>query len=348
MNHATSGYLVQRIQKAQEDSSDEDHRRAPAYLAKFRALESHFFEYIHPQVDAGLIADSHTDVKVGEIPNIMTIHGCRHISDLIESLDKIGSSIANKSGATRLSPLEAYILLCAAHLHDAGNIGGRVGHPERSGSIIKEHKDLFYDTETRHNIFDVARVHGGESEKFGRDTFREINSDNFTNPRLRLLAAMLRIADELSENPERIPKALLAQWEASPKSNLAYQYAQCFRRFELQNDKLDIQLRVQPSQHEFVTEIKGKPVAFFDHLEQKIDVIEKEARYCAQYGRPAFDIRTIRFTVEYFKKNFPSIATRVSILALDLDRGYPGELPALSARCDDIPKGASLADYCRG
>ena len=348
MTYPTSGYLVRRIEMAKNDPNDEDHGRAPSYLAKFRALESHFFEYIHPQVDMGLIADGLRNVSDEELPNVMTIHGSRHIRDVVESLDKIGLSIEKKRGTTRLSPLEAYILLCAAHLHDAGNIGGRAGHPERSGEIIKEHPDLFYDTETRYNIFDVARVHGGKNRKFGRDTFREINSDNFTFPRLRLLAAILRIADELSENSERVPAQLVARLAASPKSNLAYRYAQCFRRFELQNDTLDVQLRVYPEQHEFVTEVDGECLGFFDYLENKIDVIEKEARYCAQYGRPDFDIRRIRFTVEFFADKFPSVDMKVSTLALDLDRGYPGKLPALSARCDDLANCASLADFCRG
>ena len=348
MTYATSGYLCRRIEMAKKDCSDEYHGRASGYLAKFRDMESHFFEHIHPQVDAGLIADSLKSVADEELPNIMTLHGSRHIRDVVESTDKIALSIEKKPGATPLSSLEAYILLCAAHLHDAGNIGGRAGHPDRCGEIITKHRDLFYDTETRYNIYDVARVHGGESKKFGRDKFREITSDNFTSPRLRLLAAILRMADELSENSERVPAELVARLEASPKSHLAYRYAQCFRRFDLQIDTLDIRLRVEPEQHEFVTAVDGETLGFFDHLEKKINVIEKEARYCAQYGRPDFDIRRIRFTVEFCVDRFPSVATNVSTLALDLDRGYPGELPALSARCDDLPKGTTLADYCRG
>ena len=348
MTYATSGYLVRKIEEAKKDSSDEYPGRASGYLVKFRDMESHFFEHIHPQVDTGLIADCLNCPADEELPNIMTIHGSRHIRDVVESMDKIAQSIEGKPRATRLSPLEAYILLCAAHLHDAGNIGGRAGHPDRCGEIIREHADLFYDTETRHNIYDVARVHGGESKKFGLDKFREINSDNFTPPRLRLLAAILRMADELSENSERVPTKLAARLEASPRSKLAYRYAKCFSRFDLQIDTLDIRLRVEPEQHEFVTEVGGEKLGFFDHLEKKINVIEKEARYCAQYGRPDFDIRRIRFTVEFFANSFPSVATNVSTLTLDLDRGYPGELPALSVRCDDLRESKTLADYCRG
>lgn len=268
MTYATSGYLVRRIEEATKDSSDEYHGRASGYLVKFRDMESYFFEHIHPQVDSGLIADCLNCVAEEELPNIMTIHGSRHIRDVVESMDKIAQGIEGKPRAVPLSPLEAYILLCAAHLHDAGNIAGRGEHPDQCGELIKKHLDLFYDTETRYNIYDVARVHGGESKKFGRDKFREINADNFTPPRLRLLAAILRMADELSENSERVPSELLARWQASAKSNFAYRYAQSFRRFDLQFDTLDIRLRLEPEQHDFVAEVDGESVSQPRHSDQ--------------------------------------------------------------------------------
>ena len=355
MTHTTNGYLVQRIEKASNDTKNEDHARAQGYLVKFRALESHFLEQIHPLVDVGLAIDQTRAVKKGNKraakegnnPDIMTIHGCRHVGDLVESLDKLGLSIEEKQGATPLNPLESYILLCAAHLHDVGNIKGRKNHPTNSGGLIKEHRNLFYDTETCQNICDVARVHGGVSEKYGHDTFREIHSDHYSPPRLWLLAAMLRMADELSENPERVPATLLKWFQASPKSKLAYHYAECFRRFDLQNDTLYIQFRIYPDQHKFSKVVEGKSVDFFDHLEYKIDVIEKEAKYCSQYGRPDFDIRRIRLTMEYYKDDFPSDMTNRSTLTLNLDRGYPGNLPSLSERCEELGENTSLGSYCK-
>ena len=347
-SHLTNGYLLQGIRRASEATDHPDHARARRYMTKFRALEDHFFDSVHSVVDAGLFADSIQAAEGREAPDIMTIHGCRHISDLIESLDKIAQSIAERRGATPLDPLEAYLLLCAAHLHDVGNIGGRKDHPIRSRELIRDHLDLFYDTETRQNVFDVARVHGGTSGKYGKDTFREMGRDNFASPRLRLLAAMLRIADELSENPERVPSELVNWFQASSRSKFAYRYAQAFRRFDLQNDTLDIQLRVYPAQYEYTAEVDGEMIEFFDHLERKVDVIEREIRYCSQYGRPDFDVRRIRISVEYHEEAPPSLATNSSILTLDLDQGYPGAVAQLSARCPELSNAVSLASYCKG
>lgn len=344
MNHTTGGYLVQRILNSKSNDQCSHHRHSVHYIAKFRAMETHFFDRIHPVVDASLALTSRNHKS----PDIMTIHGCRHVADLIESLDKIGSSIEAKRNDSALDPLEAYILLCAAHLHDAGNIGGRKNHPERSGQLIKDHLNLFYDTETRHNIYDVARVHGGESAKYGSDTFGVLDADNFASPRLRLLAAILRLGDELSESPERVPQAMRAWFQASPESNLAFRYAEAFRGFELQNDTLDILLRLHPEQHQYIAQIDGSQTSFFDHLERKIDVVEKEARYCSQYGRPDLDIRRIRITIQYYRDSFPSECTKRSTLILDLDRGYPGDLMPLVERCSDFPTDTTFESFCGG
>ena len=346
--HKTNGYLAQRIRQASEATDDPDHARALGYMSKFRALEEHLFGSVHPLVDAGLVADSIQSTDDSEAPDLMTIHGCRHISDLIESLDQIAQSFHERRGATPLNPLEAYLLLCAAHLHDVGNIGGRKDHPTRSRELIKDRLSLFYDTETRQNVFDVARVHGGTSGKYGKDTFREMGRDNFASPRLRLLAAMLRIADELSENPERVPAELLNWFQASSRSNFAYRYAQAFRRFDLQNDTLDILLRVYPEQHEYAAEVDGETIGFFNHLERKIDVVEREIRYCSQYGRPDFDVRRMRISVEYYKEDPPSLATNSSTLTLHLDHGYPDEPGLLSDRCTELSNVVSLESYCKG
>ena len=106
-------------------------------------------------------------------PTVMTTHGCRHVVDLLHSLDDMAENVSRSGPELELDVQEAYILLCAAHLHDVGNIGGRVGHPERAGEIISENKKLFVGTFVRQYIFDVASAHGGEDHEFGKDTIRE-------------------------------------------------------------------------------------------------------------------------------------------------------------------------------
>ena len=156
---------------------------------------------------------------------------------------------------------------------------------------------------------------------------------------------MLRLGDELSENPERAPEALTRRFQASALSRLAFKYAGCFDSFRLEGESLIINLRVYPEQHNFQAVIDGKPVTFYDYLEERIDKIEREARYCSQYGRPLLSVREIKVAIYFHKGELPSKATSLANLTLDLEQGYPDDLCALRERCPELAGEGSLKAY---
>ena len=349
MSDKTNGYLIQILNNARKNVDHSKHGLATKLYDKFRSLETDFFENVHSHVDVGLAIGEMKKVQnKAQDAHIMTVHGCRHVCDLIGSLDKIVQSIDRKTGSDCLEADEAYLLLCAAHLHDAGNIGGRKDHATRSGELIEQYKKLFYGTEARQQVYDVARVHGGSTSKYGKDTFRSLLADNYQRPRLPLLAAILRIGDELSENPERVPTEVLNWFKASPESNLAYRYSESFRGFSLQNEELSVEFRIYPRQHSFSANVNGKSVSFFDYLEDRLDKLDKEARYCSQYGRPALSIRKIVITIRFHEENIPSQVSHTKQLTLDLDHGYPSSLRPFAERCAELNDQESLENYCRG
>ena len=346
MTYSTNGHLIGAITEAKLTTTHRDHALACTLHSSFRAVESHFFQEVHTEVDVGLAISNTLNAE----PNndgidLMTIHGCRHVSDLINSLDTIAISIANNPRSMKLDVEEAYILLCAAHLHDAGNIGGRQHHADRSADLLATNKQLFAGTERLQHIFDVARVHTGIHPEYGEDTFRSLHGDNTRRPRLPLLAAMLRLGDELSESPERVPGPILRWFRTSPMSNLAYRYAEAFRLFDLQHDQLIIEFRMYPDQH--TGTVDNVELPFFQYLESRIDKLDREARYCSQYGRPDLNIRQILITLHYHKDDFPSPPNHRKQLTLDLTHGYPNELPPLSNRCEELGDGITLESYCR-
>ena len=342
---STNGYLVRILEDVSNDTNHADHEIGKALKTNFRSMESYFFSELHPQVDAGLAISNLIENTEQELPDIFTIHGCRHIIDVIDSIDKIAESIASHDSSRSLNVQEAYILLCAAHLHDAGNIWGRNEHPLKSQCIIRQHKDLFYGTASRQDIFDVARVHGGISERFGDDTFRELNSDNSVYPRLSLLASILRLGDELSENERRVPNNLIQGFKTSNKSQLAYLYAQSFNGFSLQRDTLSVNLRLYPEQYLYEGSSATDGDSFIDFLERKINKIEKETRYCSLYGRPYLDIRNIQICIDIYESSAPSLLKDSKLISLDLRSGYPSDLSKLELRCEDIPSDVSFYQF---
>ena len=91
-----------------------------------------------------------------------------------------------------LTYYELYFLLCAAVVHDIGNIFGRKGH-ERNIKAILDHEctDILPDSIERRVIARIARAHGG-SISGNSDTIsnlRESDTINNKNVRERLLAS---------------------------------------------------------------------------------------------------------------------------------------------------------------
>ncbi len=270
------------------------------------------------------------------IPSVYTVHGCRHVSDLIKSLDKFAKEIAN-APVPPITVLEAYILLCSAHVHDAANVISRDNHPDRCGEIIRRYKDLFASV-TSQQIYDVARVHGGKHPEFGKDTFRSINSSVSSPPRLLLLAAFIRLGDELSENEERVPQLVVDNHPVAEESKLAHAYAKSFTSFEFRNESLYIVFGVYPAAHQLTATINEKEINFYDFLEDKINVIECESRYCSQYARPSFNISEINITIHQYQMERPSPVSKSEMFTLHLNHGYPDIEPTLCQRSPELIK----------
>jgi hypothetical protein len=325
--------MVSELISASSNSNHTDHHEASSLLARFRAMEDDFFQNVHPQVDIGL-AISEVQLARGNKPHIFTVHGCRHISDLIKSLDKVAESIANDGFP--LTILERYILLCAAHVHDAANTKQRDSHPERCDELLQEKKALFYNPATIQYIYSVASVHGGKHPQYGKDTLRSLDADNYQPPRLPLLAAMLRLSDELSENPERVPQSVAKVHDHSPESKHAFMYAKSFSHFELRKDTLFLNYNVYPEQSDFTEQLNGTSFHYFDYLEMKLDVIDKEAKYCSQYGKPAFSISKITVTLRIYERALPSPVKETVRFSWTLLHGYPESKETICQRSPEL------------
>ena len=344
-SYKTNGYLVGIIKAAQRDPDHEHHGLADRLLTSFRDMENKFFEKVHPFVDMGLTAE---EVKIaaekGTQPSIFTIHGSRHISDLICNLDKIAKSLMkNKGKKHHFDVQEAYTLLCAAHIHDSGNIAGRADHADRCRQTIIDYASLFKDSTISQNIYDIARAHGGKHPIYEKDTIRAIQANNQEKPRLPLLAALLRLGDELSENSDRVPHEIekRKKGEMASESQLAFAYAESFSSFRLQDGLLSITFRVYEKQHKLTVQVEAEDgqmndLSFYDFLEDRIEKIEKEARYCSQYGRPLLDITDIKVAIHRFEEEDISSQIKHKDLTLNLNTGYPADQDkTLINRCEE-------------
>lgn len=330
----TNGFLLSCITRPAQDVAAPDHSDAVRYLAAFRNMETKFFADVHPYVDVGL-AMREVKLAGGRKPNVFTVHGCRHVVDLIRSLDELARTIADGSEQP-LSALEAYILLCAAHVHDAANVAGRSDHARRCADVIADYRQLFADAGVMQQVYRVASVHGGVDPTYGKDTIRGLDLDNWQSPRIPLLAALLRMADELSENAERVPGLLEKLKVHSDASKFAFAYAKSFTRFDLRKDNLYLTFGVYPEQMQLKGRINGQLLGFPSFLEARLDGIDREARYCSQYGRPVFSIGRVNVTIQVYERTAPSPVKDTLRFSWRLFHGYPEDSEPICTRSPEL------------
>jgi len=140
-----------------------------------------------------------------------------HIDDVINRAGQlIGVGKDGPQPFNNIQPYETFVLLYAILLHDAGNAYGRAGHEARPFEILRDMGDLsaLEDVERR-LIASIAQAHGGRTEDGNKDTIpvvvrQDESSIDGINVRGRRLAALLRLADELSENPRRADELALS------------------------------------------------------------------------------------------------------------------------------------------
>lgn len=180
------------------------------YPSKYRTISNDLNTWIHDNVNAGAQSVDGT---------FLTNHGVNHIKTLIDRATKF----VDGNDFCILTPFEVYILLLAIHIHDVGNIFGRKGHELNAAKIA----DLIgtgivgQDRVIWEYILDIAMAHKGEE-------IEQLPQEDYVNEkpiRVQLLAAIVKFADELSENTLRADLAAIALNTIPPESKLFHYYA---------------------------------------------------------------------------------------------------------------------------
>jgi hypothetical protein len=121
--------------------------------------------------------------------------------------DNVVSLISTEATEHCLSGGELYILALVVLFHDVGNLFGRTGHHEKIGEVYhwaRGNDSVAIREKTL--VVRAAKAHTGVSQSGSKNTLVEVDeSDHFGGKpvALRVIAAILRLADELAEGPQR-------------------------------------------------------------------------------------------------------------------------------------------------
>lgn len=284
-------------------------------------------------------------------------HGIDHVETVIDRASELV-----KSDYCDLNAKEVYFLLCAILIHDIGNIFGRKNHEGNHHSVISHiMNDFSNDTAEQTIILEIARAHGGRTERGSKDTISELHNEKHyghEKVRTRLLSSILRFADELADEKARASHTMLNKnLLTNNPSEVFHAYSACVDSV-VTNHK-DNAIFVQ--YHIPVEYIKRKfkkldsDCFIIDEIYQRIEKIHIENIYCQKYISKYIPISKIEINIEFinpYTNPFDSIAKTPSTIKFSIEnKGYP-QLPTegIYDLCPNLTEGSERLNgdyYCK-
>ncbi|MEA4982113.1 MAG: hypothetical protein VB066_05280 [Paludibacter sp.] len=182
----------------------------------------------------------------------------------------------------QFSAIELYILCHVIILHDVGNIHGRKHHTKTISTVYNSirNNDPKYSQE-RIVVLKIAGAHGGKTKNNDNDTIVELdeNSSVYNSIiRPRILASILRFADELAEGYCRTSSYLLSKQLYPVESRIYHYYASVtYVNVDKGNNRIAVTYNIDYPLSELQIE------EFLSFIYRTILKLDEERRYCKYY-----------------------------------------------------------------
>jgi hypothetical protein len=317
------------------------------YYIRYTAIADYLNANVHPLVNQGATANSgRRGPKKPAVPVWLTDHGPEHIATVIRRASDLVCS-----PDCQLSPYEAYLLLLAIHFHDVGNLYGREEHERRITDVMQQIPPILIgeDTFEQRLIRDIAMVHGGTvpgtSNKDTISGLKYTRNAGANQPRVRLLAAVLRFADELADDHTRTSRFLLNGELVAPNSEVYHLYADRLQSVavDMAHHLVDLNFEINQSvAAKKLRKLRGRTYLFDEILARTLKM-HSEHVYCSRFMRPTIHIEQIRVQVKICTDDYMTELESISYSMME--SGYPNTSGSLATICPELRglTGAALA-----
>lgn len=294
------------MNKIEEFLNSEDH----GLYDKYSQLATGF-EKIHASVVSG--AATHDG-------GLLTDHGPNHIARVGEVASDLLGQIDDD-----LSPYEAFLLLVSIQIHDIANILGRENHEKRIGEVWREvFGELGYDALDKSLAIRIASAHGGKYEG-GKATLRGVDPTadwKGHSVRPQMIAAILKLSDELAEEIDRGSRELLHFGSLPRESQIYHVYSLGLHTTRVEASTGSIRLSFAAAEKYFRDELgKGASSTYLlDEIYARSLKTWSECVYCSRFI-PSLQISTVNVDVEIFSNDMINRLERIKYRLED--SGYP-------------------------
>jgi hypothetical protein len=272
-----------------------------------------------------------------------TIHGPSHINTILKRTYQL---LTGENDCLLITGYEAFLLVVAIYAHDSAMIYGREDHQINLQKVITDiagKDELTLNREERRKVAIIARAHTKDKQN-NRDTITSLASSEVVGGktiRTQYLAAILRMADQLSDDRSRSAVGRV-DVAGIPEHARVYHYflsAIDSIVFDKSQSLTTIQFRLE---HQDIKRTFGKKSEYlWDFLVDEMMKWFREFFYCSRFTRPYFELRSLLFNVVVYNDgsasdisdDFDGITDIISFdfaeklfdeeFLLTVDQGYP-------------------------
>jgi hypothetical protein len=309
------------------------------YFKRYEQIKDYLSKNVYKYIGAGTSAEDQ---------GVYTDHSIDHFNEVILFAGKLlGIDESNKTDdyadALNISPYEIYITLVSILLHDAGNILGRHEHEKKTFQIFMDMGTaVCSDKFEAKPIASIAEVHGGKIKlddgTLSKDTISRLNkSDTYQSITFRpkLIAALVRFADEICESRNRAARFLISQ-NALPKwSEVYHYYADSISSVIVDIGGECVNLKFEITKENVInTYGKGskeniEQVYLIDEIFSRLEKMYYELHYCRRFMIGTVNIHKIRAQIIIYDEDMNVIENKPIELE---EQGYPSGLTCLQTQ----------------
>ncbi len=336
------------------------------YDSILREIHDYLNENVHPTVQHRSGASE---------PGIyLTDHGPKHIEMVMKRasfLVRTSESLASDGGKQPfyrpcLGPYEVFLLILCIHFHDVGNMYGRQDHEKRVLDVMDRIPGITALPQwERIMIARIAMCHGGTIEG-DKDTIQRLEGgerkSSNVSYRPQLIAAVLRLADELADESSRADDFGLQEPDKLPAGCLIFHsYAAALHSVSIKPESsevvLEFLLQSEDACRQFTKPGKGgksEQVFLLDEIYERTLKTYTEMVYCGRFMRKLdLQLHVVNVTIEVFKdpKNCEPVCRFKYVIG---DTGYlmqagpaRAALATLATGFGQVMTGAQLAEFLK-
>jgi hypothetical protein len=212
-------------------------------------------------------------------------HGRGHIGRVLDKLGELLGGAAIESGI--ITPYELFLSMMAILYHDVGILRARKGHPDTSAEFL-DFDDNEYIFDQRDKAIIRAAVVSHSSSKDIADEcsqFSEIEHIGSHDVRPRMVAALVRLSDELDEDYRRADPGVARKIGIADASQFYWAFSQRIlgTRPNRQRREINIGVQFEAKDLNWILQVDGKWRLFVSAFAEKLAKINHERAYAGQF-----------------------------------------------------------------